>query len=126
MTNTFVLEGTHEPGEILESVRRGIYIAELGAGEVDTASGDFSFGIRSGYLVADGRIAAPLARCVVVGNSVSVLAGIKMIGIDLKFDPGAGECGKDGQKARAGVGMPTMKIEGLSIRPSAPRAQSGS
>ncbi len=126
MTNTFVLEGTREPEEILASVSRGIYISDLGSGEVDTATANFSFRVRRGHLVAGGRIVAPLAPCVIVGNGVDILAGVKMIGVDLKFDPGAGECGKDGQRARAGVGMPTMKVEGLSVKPPSSRVLAGS
>ncbi len=117
MSNTFVVEGTHAPEEILASVARGVYVAELGAGEVDTVTADFSFRVRRGYLVAGGRIVAPIAPAVVSGNGLTALRGIAMIGNDLRFDAGAGECGKDGQRARAAVGQPTIKVAGLTIRP---------
>ena len=118
MTNTFVMQGTRDPEEILASVPRGVYVAELGAGEVDTVSADFTFRVRRGYVVAGGRMVAPLQPCQVSGNGISVLRGIKMIGVDLKFDPGAGECGKEGQRARAAVGQPTLKVEGLAVHPA--------
>lgn len=121
MSNTFVVEGTRSPEEILASVPRGVYIAELGAGEVDTVTADFSFRVRRGYLVAGGRIVAPIAPAVVSGNGLAALRGIAMIGNDLRFDPGAGECGKDGQRARAAVGQPTIKVTGLTIRPAGAR-----
>ncbi|HEU4402011.1 MAG TPA: TldD/PmbA family protein [Candidatus Polarisedimenticolia bacterium] len=119
MTNTFVLAGAHPPEEILASVMRGLYVAELGGGEVDTVTADFSFRIRRGYLIAGGRLVAPLLPSVVAGNGLTALRGIRMIGNDLKFDPGAGECGKEGQRVRAGVGQPTIKVEGLAVRRAA-------
>jgi TldD protein len=119
MSNTFVLEGTRAPEEILASVARGVYVAELGAGEVDTVSGDFSFNVRKGYLIAGGRMIAPIAPAIVIGNGLRALRGIEMIGVDLKFDPGAGECGKEGQRARAAVGQPTIRVTGLAVRPAA-------
>ena len=117
MTNTFVRAGTHTPEEIVAAVPRGLYIAELGAGRVDTATADFSFRVRRGYIVADGRKVAPVGPCVIAGNGVTVLAGIRMIGVDLRFDPGTGECGKEGQRARAAVGQPTLLVDGLAALP---------
>jgi len=121
MSNTFILEGTHPPGEILASVARGLYVAELGTGEVDTVTADFSFSVRRGYLIAGGRAVAPVAAAVVSGNGLRALRGIEMIGMDLRFDAGAGECGKEGQRARASVGQPTIKVAGLSVHPAGTR-----
>ncbi|MFQ5877367.1 MAG: TldD/PmbA family protein [Acidobacteriota bacterium] len=117
MTNTFLCDGPHPPEEILASVRRGVYVAELGNGEVDTASGDFSFRVRRAYLIAGGRAVAPIGPAIISGNGVRALRGIRMIGRDLCFDPGTGECGKEGQRARAAVGQPTLRVDGLAIRP---------
>jgi TldD protein len=116
MSNTFVMEGRCPPGEILASVPRGLYIAELGAGEVDATRAEFAFNVRRGYLISGGRLVAPIAPAVVSGNGVRALSGIRMVGSDLRFDGGAGECGKDGQRARAAVGQPTIKVDGLTIR----------
>ena len=118
MSNTIVREGPYSPEEILESVGRGVYIEELGAGEVDPTSATFSFHVKRGFLIAAGRMIAPIAPAVVSGNGVRALAGIKMIGGDLRFDGGAGECGKDGQRARAAVGQPTIRVDGLTVRPA--------
>lgn len=117
MSNTFVAEGRHFPEEILASVKRGLYIAELGAGEVDTVSADFSFRVQRGYLIAGGKMVAPVRPFVIHGNGLRVLNDIQMIGVDLKFDPGAGECGKEGQRSRAAVGQPTIKVAGLAAQP---------
>ena len=121
MSNTIVREGPYSPEEILESVGRGVYIEELGAGEVDPTSATFSFHVKRGFLIAAGRPIAPIAPAVVSGNGVRALAGIKMIGSDLRFDGGAGECGKDGQRARAAVGQPTIRVDGLTVRPAGVR-----
>jgi TldD protein len=117
MTNTFVRAGTFSPEEILAAVPRGLYVAELGAGRVDTATAEFSFRVRRGFIVAGGRKVAPVGPCVIAGNGVTVLSGIRMIGVDLRFDPGTGECGKEGQRARAAVGQPTLLVDGLATLP---------
>jgi TldD protein len=121
MSNTFVLEGPCAPEEILASVARGVYVTELGAGEVDTATGDFTFRVRRGRLLAGGRAVAPMAPAVISGNGVAAVRGVSMIGSDLRFDSGAGECGKEGQRLRAAVGQPTIKVLGLAVRPVAGR-----
>ena len=117
MSNTFVLEGPCPPSEILASVSRGLYIAELGPGEVDATRAEFAFNVRRGYLISGGRLVAPVAPALVSGNGVRALSGIRMIGCDLRFDGGAGECGKDGQRARAAVGQPTIRVDGLTVHP---------
>lgn len=115
MTNTFVREGPHDPEEILRALPRGLYVAELGRGQVDTASADFAFDVRRGYLIAGGRKVAPAGPCRIVGNGVRAIEGVTMIGSDLRFDAGSGECGKEGQRARAAVGQPTLLVGGLSV-----------
>jgi TldD protein len=117
MTNTFVRAGTRSPREIVAAVPRGLYVEELGAGRVDTATADFRFRVRRGAIVAGGRKVAPVGPCVIAGNGVRAIAGVRMVGIDLRFDPGTGECGKEGQRARAAVGQPTILVEGLEVLP---------
>jgi predicted Zn-dependent protease len=118
MTNTFVREGRTRPGEIVSAVSRGLYVEELGAGQVDTATGEFTFQVRRGALVAGGRLVAASGPCAIIGNGLKALAGVRAIGTDLRFDSGAGECGKDGQRARAAVGQPTLLVEGLVVQPA--------
>jgi predicted Zn-dependent protease len=117
MTNTFVREGRTRPGEIVSAVSRGLYVEELGAGQVDTATGEFAFQVRRGALIAGGRLVAASGPCAIHGNGLKALAGVRAIGTDLRFDSGAGECGKDGQRARAAVGQPTILVEGLTVQP---------
>jgi TldD protein len=118
MTNTFVREGRWSPGSIVSAVARGLYVWELGPGQVDTASGEFVFQVRRGAIVAGGRMVAASGPCAITGNSLRALAGVRAVGTDLRFDPGAGECGKDGQRARAAVGQPTLLVEGLVVMPA--------
>lgn len=115
MTNTFVREGPHDAEEIVRALPRGLYVAELGRGQVDTASADFTFAVRRGYLIAGGRRVAPAGPCRIEGNGVRAVEAVTMIGSDLRFDSGSGECGKEGQKARAAVGQPTLLVGGLSV-----------
>ena len=115
MTNTFVREGPHDPEEIVRALPRGLYVAELGRGQVDTASADFAFEVRRGYLIAGGRVVAPVAPCRIEGNGVRAIESVAMIGSDLRFDSGSGECGKEGQRARAAVGQPTLRVDGLAV-----------
>ena len=119
MTNTFVREGRWSAGSIVSAVARGLYVEELGAGQVDTATGEFAFQVRRGALIAGGRLVAASGPCSVVGTGLRALAGVRAVGTDLRFDPGAGECGKDGQRARAAVGQPTLLVEGLLVQPIA-------
>jgi len=118
MTNTFVREGLWSPGSIVSAVARGLYVWELGPGQVDTASGEFVFQVRRGAIVAGGRMVAASGPCAITGSSLKALAGVRAVGTDLRFDPGAGECAKDGQRARAAVGQPTLLVEGLVVMPT--------
>ena len=117
MTNTFVREGRWSPGSIVSAVARGLYVEELGAGQVDTATGEFAFQVRRGAIIAGGRLVAASGPCAITGSGLRALAGVRAVGTDLRFDPGAGECGKDGQRARAAVGQPTLLVEGLVVLP---------
>jgi TldD protein len=98
-------------------VARGLYVEELGAGQVDTATGEFAFQVRRGAIIAGGRLVAASGPCAITGSGLKALAGVRAVGTDLRFDPGAGECGKDGQRARAAVGQPTLLVEGLVVQP---------
>ncbi|MDQ7010314.1 MAG: metalloprotease TldD [Mariprofundaceae bacterium] len=115
MTNTFMLAGTHNPDDILASLRRGIYAVNFGGGQVDITSGKFVFTTSEAYLVENGRIVAPVRGATLIGNGPDVLTRVSMIGDDLELDPGVGTCGKDGQSVPVGVGLPTIRIDELTI-----------
>lgn len=115
MTNTYMLAGNHSPDEIIRSVKRGLYAANFGGGQVDITSGQFVFSASEAYLIEDGKITKPVKGATLIGNGPEVMKKISMIGNDLSLDRGIGVCGKDGQSVPVGVGQPTLKIDALTI-----------
>jgi len=115
MTNTFMLAGKDEPGEILARARNGIYAKSFGGGQVDITSGKFVFSCTEAYRLENGRIGAPIKGATLIGDGPSVLTRVAAIGNDLALDEGVGICGKGGQSVPAGVGQPTLMIEGLTV-----------
>ena len=115
MTNTFMLAGEDDPEEIVRSVDRGIYAVSFGGGQVDITSGKFVFSANEAYRIENGRLGAPLKGATLIGNGPDVLQRVTRIGNDLKLDAGVGTCGKDGQSVPVGVGLPTLRIEELTV-----------
>jgi TldD protein len=115
MTNTFMTAGDKDPGEILASLKRGIYAVNFGGGSVDITSGKFVFGCTEAYLVEDGKVVAPIKGATLIGDGPSALTRVSMVGNDLKLDEGVGTCGKAGQSVPVGVGQPTLYIRGLTV-----------
>lgn len=115
MTNTMMLAGEHDPQEIIASVKKGIYAANFGGGQVDITSGKFVFSMSEAYLIEDGKITRPIKGATLIGNGPDALTRVSMIGNDLKLDPGVGTCGKEGQSVPVGVGQPSLRIDGLTV-----------
>lgn len=115
MTNTYMLAGDHEPGEILESVESGVYAVSFGGGQVDITSGKFVFSCTEAYLIENGKKGPPVKGATLIGNGPDVLTRVTMVGNDMELDPGIGTCGKDGQGVPVGVGQPTLKIDNLTV-----------
>ncbi len=115
MTNTYMLAGQSEPEEIIRSVKRGLYCASLGGGQVDITSGKFVFSTSEAYLIEDGKITAPVKGATLIGNGPEAMSRVSMVGNDLALDSGVGTCGKDGQSVPVGVGQPTLKIEAITV-----------
>lgn len=115
MTNTFMLGGHDSPEEIISSVKKGIYAANFGGGQVDITSGKFVFSASEAYLIENGRITQPVKGATIIGNGPDALTRVSMIGHDMKLDSGVGTCGKEGQSVPVGVGMPTIRIDGLTV-----------
>jgi len=115
MTNTYMLAGESDPEEIIRSVKRGLYCASLGGGQVDITSGKFVFSTSEAYLIEDGRITAPVKGATLIGNGPEVMTRVSMVGNDLALDSGVGTCGKDGQSVPVGVGQPTLKIDEITV-----------
>ncbi len=115
MTNTYMLAGRHDPGDILRSVKRGLYAVNFGGGQVDITNGKFVFSASEAYLIEDGRITRPVKGATLVGAGAEVLQRVSMIGNDLALDEGVGVCGKDGQSVPVGVGQPTLRIDAMTV-----------
>ena len=114
MTNTYVLNGTEEPDEIVRATDHGVYIAQLGGGSVNTATGDFVFGMTEAYLIEHGEITEPLREGNLIGNGPQVLRDIDLLGNDFAMG-NPGTCGKDGQGVPVGDGQPTLRVKALTV-----------
>ncbi|HQZ33663.1 MAG TPA: TldD/PmbA family protein [Ilumatobacteraceae bacterium] len=114
MTNTYVLNGTEEPDDIVRATDYGVYVAKLGGGSVNTASGDFVFGMTEAYLIENGEITAPLREGNLIGNGPQVLLDIDLLGNDFAMG-NPGTCGKDGQGVPVGDGQPTLRVKSMTI-----------
>ncbi len=115
MTNTFMRAGNDDPAELLGRIKKGIFAKSFGGGQVDIVSGKFVFSCTEAYLVEDGKIGAPIKGATLIGDGPSVLTRVIGIGNDLELDEGVGVCGKGGQSVPAGVGQPTLLVEGLTV-----------
>ena len=115
MTNTLMLAGEHQPEEIISSVKRGIYAANFGGGQVDITSGKFVFSAAEAYLIENGKITTPIRGATLIGNGFDTMQQISMVGRDLALDGGVGVCGKEGQSVPVGVGQPTLRIDAITV-----------
>ncbi len=115
MTNTFLLPGEDDPDEIIHSVDRGLYAVYFGGGQVDITSGKFVFSASEAYLIEGGKITRPVRGATLIGHGPEVLKRISRVGHDLQLDEGIGTCGKEGQSVPVGVGLPTVRIDGLTV-----------
>jgi TldD protein len=115
MTNTFMLAGQDDPQEILKSVQNGLYAVSFAGGQVDITSGKFVFSASEAYRIENGQIGAPVKGATLIGNGPDVLTRVSRIGHDLALDEGVGTCGKDGQGVPVGVGLPTIRVDALTV-----------
>jgi TldD protein len=115
MTNTFMLAGESDPEEIIRSVPKGLYCANFGGGQVDITSGNFVFSASESYLIEDGKLGRPVRNATLIGNGPEALKYVSMVGNDLRLDEGIGTCGKEGQSVPVGVGIPTIKIDKMTV-----------
>src|SRR5438270_13848113 len=115
MTNTFMLAGNSEPEDIIRSVPKGLYCVNFGGGQVDITSGNFVFSASESYLIEDGQLTRPVRNATLIGNGPESLKYVSMVGSNLELDEGMGVCGKEGQSVPVGVGMPTVKIDKMTV-----------
>jgi len=115
MTNTYMRAGTHDPEEMIRSVKRGLYAVNFGGGQVDITNGKYVFSATEAYLIEDGKVTVPVKGATLIGNGPETMQKVQMVGHDLALDDGVGVCGKDGQSVPVGVGQPSLLIEGLTV-----------
>jgi TldD protein len=115
MTNTYMAPGDQDPQEILASVDSGLYCAAFGGGQVDISNGNFVFEVREGYLIDKGKLGAPVKNATLIGVGPDALMKVTMVGNDPELDPGIGTCGKDGQTVPVGVGLPTVRMDDITV-----------
>ncbi len=115
MTNTFMLAGTSDPADIIRSVKKGLYAVSFGGGQVDITNGKFVFSASEAYLIEDGKVTKPVKGATLIGNGPDILKRVSMVGHDLQLDSGVGTCGKEGQSVPVGVGLPTIRIDEITV-----------
>jgi TldD protein len=115
MTNTYMLAGSHDPKEIIASVKNGIYAVSFGGGQVDITSGKYVFQCTEAYKLENGKIGAPIKGAMLIGTGPSDLHRVSMVGNDLELDLGIGTCGKNGQGVPVGVGQPTLRMDRITV-----------
>ena len=115
MTNTYMLNGTRDPREIIASVKDGLYAVNFGGGQVDITNGKFVFSATEAYRIENGKVTYPVKGATLIGNGPDALKHVAMIGNDMALDSGVGVCGKDGQSVPVGLGQPTLRIDGLTV-----------
>ena len=114
MTNTYIANGKTDPADIIADTKQGVYVAHLGGGQVNTATGDFVFGMTEAYLIEDGKVTAPIREGNLIGNGPEVLNQIDALGNDFAMGS-PGTCGKDGQGVPVGDGTPTLRVQSLTV-----------
>jgi TldD protein len=115
MTNTYMLAGTHDPKEMIASVKNGLYAVNFGGGQVDITSGKYVFQCTEAYRIENGKVGAPVKGAMLIGNGPTDMHRISMIGNDFALDPGIGTCGKNGQGVPVGVGQPSLRMDKITV-----------
>ncbi len=115
MTNTYLAPGDHTADEIVRAVDRGLYCRQFGGGQVDISNGNFVFEVTEAYLIEGGKLTRPVKNATLIGVGPEVLKNVSMVGSDAQPDPGLGICGKDGQMVPVGVGLPTVRLENVTV-----------
>jgi TldD protein len=115
MTNTFMLAGESQPEDIIRSVAKGLYCVSFGGGQVDITNGNFVFSASESYLIEGGKVTRPVRNATLIGNGPEALKYVSMVGNDLRLDEGIGVCGKEGQHVPVGVGIPTVRIDRMTV-----------
>ncbi len=115
MRSTYMLPGPHKREEIIRSVKKGLYCESFSNGQVNIGAGDFTFFVKTGFLIEDGKLTRPVKDVNIIGNGPEVLTKISMVADDLQIDEGGWTCGKNGQSVPVSQGMPTVLVKGITV-----------
>jgi len=115
MRNTYMLPGPHKKDEIISSVKYGLYAESFTNGEVYIGAGDFTFYVKMGYLIENGKLTQPVKDINIIGNGPDVLSKVEMVADDFKMADGGWTCGKNGQSVPVSMGLPTIKVSGITV-----------
>jgi TldD protein len=115
MTNTYLAPGEDTAEDIVRGVDKGVYCANFGGGQVDITNGNFVFEVSEAYEIRKGKLRRPLKGVTLIGVGPEALKNVSRVGNDPRPDPGMGTCGKDGQSVPVGVGLPTVRIDNLTV-----------
>ncbi|MDR1884560.1 MAG: TldD/PmbA family protein [Prevotella sp.] len=115
MRVTYMEQGNTPEADIIASVKQGVYVDNFTNGQVQIGAGDFTFFVKTGYLIENGRLTRPIRDINIIGNGPKALADITMVGNNLKIDEGAWTCGKDGQGVPVGQGLPSVLVGKLTV-----------
>lgn len=115
MRNTYMANGPHEVEEIIRSVKKGIYVSQFSNGQVDIGAGDYTFYVKGGNLIEDGKITAPIKDVNLIGNGPDTLTKVTMAAGDMAMHEGGGTCGKDGQGIMVSMGLPTILVSAITV-----------
>jgi TldD protein len=122
MRSTYMLPGPHKKEEILASVKSGLYCTRFTNGQVQIGAGDFTFYVKNGYLIEDGKLTRPVKDVNIIGNGPKVLELVDMVSDDLVIDEGGWTCGKNGQAVPVSQGIPTVRVASITVGGSAKKA----
>ena len=114
MRATYMESGSASKDELIASVSKGIFVDEFSNGQVKIGEGDFTFYVKSGFLIENGRLTAPVKDINIIGNGPRALADIAGVGNDLLIDNGTWTCGKD-QSVAVSCGIPTVLVRELVV-----------
>ena len=115
MRNTYMTDGPHEVEEIIRSVKKGVYVSQFTNGQVNIGAGDYTFYVKGGNLIEDGKITAPIKDVNLIGNGPESLSRVTMVANDMKMYEGGGTCGKGGQGVKVSMGLPTILVSAITV-----------
>jgi TldD protein len=115
MTNTMLVNGESTHEEIIASVQHGIYAQQFGGGQVNITNGNFTFSATTAFMIENGKLTTPIKGATLIGNGPKAMRRVSMVGNNMALDTGIGTCGKNGQGVPVGVGMPTVRIDGVTV-----------